>query len=480
MVSLEIIEEFIKMFVINFCVFLLFYKITATKEKKFLIMFASVFGITVAYITLEYLNFDFTSRLIITGLIYSILLGAITKNLIHYSVIATLISYAITFIVNFMSIIIIYFLIGSMVNDTNAILYTIIIEVLTIALVCAFLRIKRFDNGLSFLKNNSKLEIMNVTVLVISIEIIMYSTILRKPIEELSDAEVFSFFVVTSIFMIILIFMSFRAYYKSIQTQKTIENLTSEIKIKDNKYDKLYKEHERVAKKLHETSHKVQSLAYSVNTNLGLENNDLANVIEELKENLNTNSAIDNDSLPKTNISNIDMMFNYMRSESLKSNIEFELKISDNITYMIEHLVDKNDLETMIADHIKDSIIAIKSKNAKNNNKILVSLGNFNKYYELSISDTGIDFEIDTLVNLGLKRTSTHLETGGNGIGFMSTFEVLKKCNGSLAIAEFIPKENENYSKTVSIIFDNKNEYHIYSYRKEEIRKADKNNRIIL
>ena len=94
----------------------------------------------------------------------------------------------------------------------------------------------------------------------------------------------------------------------------------------------------------------------------------------------------------------------------------------------------------------------------------------------LSIYDTGIEFEIDTLLNLGLKHITTHSETGGTGIGFMTSFETLNKCKGSLIIEEY-SKETNIYTKCITFRFDSKGEYNIYSYRSDQIKSKmkDKN-----
>lgn len=484
MITLIFLEEIVKMLTLHLCILLLYYKITARKEKNIIVMSASILGITVLNLILYYFNFNFASKLLITGLVYSILLGIITKNLIHFSVIATLISYAVTFIANIVGTVILYFPVRTMINDTNAIWYICILEIITILFVCMILRIKRFENGLSFLKNNNKIEILNVGIFIVSLEIILYSTIVIKPIKELKDTEAFSFFVLTSLFMGMLIFMSFRAYYKSLQTQKIINKQNEDIKAKDEYIANIDAEHDRVTKKLHETSHKVKAMASyltrvtSMNVEFGEDRGDLLAEIKELQEEISINSAIDD--LEKTNVLGIDVMLSYMQNEALKNNIEFELVISGDIDYMIKNIVDKKALEKMIANHIQDSIIAIKVNEEDNKRKISVHLGKFSEYYELVISDSGIDFEINTLVNLGLKRITTHQDVEGTGIGFMATFENLQKCKGSLEIVELRTIKDNIYSKSVSMIFDNKNEYRVYSNRVEEIRLADDKNRIIL
>lgn len=62
----------------------------------------------------------------------------------------------------------------------------------------------------------------------------------------------------------------------------------------------------------------------------------------------------------------------------------------------------------------------------------------------------------------------------------MTTFETLSKTKGSLIIEEKYPINNVDYTKVIKIRFDNKNEYRINSYRAEEIRKQNKDERILI
>ena len=169
--------------------------------------------------------------------------------------------------------------------------------------------------------------------------------------------------------------------------------------------------------------------------------------------------------LPKTNIFSIDNLLEYMKVEAIKNNIEFKLELNCEISEMIEKHISKNKLETLLSDHISDSIIAINSSDNANR-KIKVIMGKTKEFYEICILDTGIEFEIETLLKLGLERITTHKDSGGTGIGFMTTFETLKECKASLVIEEY---KKEDYTKSVNVIFDGKSEYNINSYRVEKI-----------
>lgn len=84
-------------------------------------------------------------------------------------------------------------------------------------------------------------------------------------------------------------------------------------------------------------------------------------------------------------------------------------------------------------------------------------------------------------MNLGMKRITTHKDSGGTGIGLSSTYGLCKKYNASFVITEDINSENTTFNDTnskdsisekvssnvitftkkVSVIFDDKSEYHL-------------------
>ena len=97
------------------------------------------------------------------------------------------------------------------------------------------------------------------------------------------------------------------------------------------------------------------------------------------------------------------------------------------------------------------------------NGKILVELSAKSSNYTITVFDNGAEFEIETLAKLGKERVTTHSDSGGSGIGFMTTFETLKKSHASLVITEFESKTP--FSKSVSFVFNGENKFIVQSYR---------------
>ena len=163
----------------------------------------------------------------------------------------------------------------------------------------------------------------------------------------------------------------------------------------------------------------------------------------------------------------------------VENNIDFQLQINGNIYHMTNNYIAKEDLEILLADHIKDAIIAI--NHSENINKsILVRIGKIDGIYGVYFYDSGIEFEFNTLLNLGKIPITTHKSEGGTGMGFMNTFKTLSKTKGSLEIEEIGKPSKSNFTKVLKFKFNNKNEYKIISYKGKELKEKDEENKLII
>ena len=304
--------------------------------------------------------------------------------------------------------------------------------------------------------------------------------------EKYFGSNIFIVIVTSLIMIIIMIQKTLTLYYKQKLLAKNIEDYKSEIALKDAQIKSLSDEKYKISKLNHEfynrqraLIHKVEEIT-SMNTEIADEL-DLSKQINDLtKEYTDKAQEIKTlDKLPTTGIVEIDDMFKYMQSECDSKKIQFNLKINGNIYHMINNKIPQSRLVTLIGDHLRDAIIAIDFSN-NTFKSILAVLGENNGVYEFCVFDTGIEFKIDTLLNLGLKPATTHKDSGGTGIGFMTTFETMKETKASLIIDEMREMSNTDYTKSVTIRFDGKNEYRIKSYRSDEIKKKMKDNRIII
>lgn len=362
----------------------------------------------------------------------------------------------------------------------------IIIGIIQFMLIYLFFRIKRFKYGFTFINNEITNNRLKIIGLVISIIILITYTIYFVYSNVKIGTIFFILFIIGAFLMIYWIKKSIKKYYKEKMKERTVEIQQEQIKEKDETIKNLELELANVLEINHKYNHRLSAMEKAV-TKLGYKlqaNEEFAEEYADILSSLNElskeykeeiASISKENELPKTNIFSIDNLLEYMKLEAEKSKIGFELKVNFDINEIIENKISKNRLETLLTDHIKDAIIAINSSENKER-KIKVSFDK-DKDYQIKFYDTGIEFEIETLLNLGLERITTHKMSGGTGIGFMTTFETLKECKASLIIEEYNKQE---YTKAVIIKFDDKSEYRIHSYRAEEIKNKTKNNRIII
>ena len=480
----------IKMFFINICITYISFKIECYKhfefKRKLLILSLNLI-FALLYTALRiYLDTNFSY--IICYLLYVLAFSILMHSDYLYKLIIILISMAISLICMCIASIISYIILKSITSiniNTHNIIEYVIIGNIQLLIAYLFFRIKRFKDGFQFCQNNKSLSVVGIIISIVTIIICILYGIYNNYYLRQS-------FIICLILGGVLMFnwikRSITNYYKKQMKDRTVEIQAEQLKEKDEIISNLKSELESVLKINHKYNHRLSSMELAVNKlgnkmklneEFAKEYSDILDSISELSKEYKTELAVIDSELPKTNVYSIDNILEYMKKEANKYGIKLELKIKGSINYMVENIVSKSKLETLIGDHIKDAIIAINSSKSSNKN-ILVVLGIIDKYYELQILDTGIEFEIPTLLKLGKEAITTHKDTGGSGIGFMTTFETMQECKASLIIEEKQPISNNDYTKSITIRFDGKNEYIIKSYRADKIQEQKTEDRIII
>lgn len=487
MEKIDIINNFVKMLLISLFIYLTYEKITNYKKKNinYIIIFFVSTIISIVYIILnKYLPALLMA--IVLYMLYAFIIDIIIGNKINY--VAYIYSCVITYAIYLTSVLIAGLILIPIVNNSQ---YGHPISLVTIQMVFTLLFLfiftrKRFKNGINFLNNkkvNRKIEIFAIlTIAIISVMFCFPQKVNALFLK-------ICFFICSAcivFYLIIWIKTQITSTYKNKMRDRTIEIQKAEIDEQTKIIEEIKEENLKLATAIHKYNKKFSALEFAMKNTLEMETNtefanELAVILEETKEaskNFAKETEVNTNKLVLTNIPGIDNMFKYMQEEARKKDINFDLKLNASINSLIENVISKDKLETLIGDHLKDAIIAVDASN-ESYKSILVTLGLVDGIYELSIHDTGIEFEIDTLLKLGKEQVTTHKEEGGSGIGFMTTFDTLKECKASLVIEEYNP-ETTNYTKSVTIRFDGKNEYKIISYRAEKIKEQKHERRIII
>lgn len=481
-------------YIIKLCFIVLFSIYTSLKlvnQNKFTLFnqltFILIYIVISIFCGVIKYSIGFSLSIVILFILVSFIFAISTKNSIGYSMIIVLISLSINYILSFISLLASFTILRAIKiqNDLVSLLFIILFHFLFIYF---FFKKRRFKNGLAFLQPVNKSEYLDLLILNICVTL-MFSFILITNYDKTFIVTLFITIMVLSIIMFITIQKTLTLYYKQKLMKQQIEETNKELENKDKIIEKLQAENINFSKISHSIAHRQKSLEYKLDklisskdsdTNISSTENlkgEISKISEDYLSSINNIKTIPD--LQKTGITKIDDMLSYMQSECFKNKINFILNIKGNIYYMTNHFISVDKLEILLADFIKNSIIAINcSKNI--NRTILLVLGYVNNSYELCISDTGIEFEIDTLRNLGCTATTTHKDTGGTGYGFMNTFDTLREFKASLVIEEIGLPNISNYTKSIKVIFDNKNEFIIRSYRYNEMKNLQFNSKAIL
>ncbi len=447
---------------------------TAYKLTDNIIMFKKklikiiIINIVISYITtiIRYIFNLFISDIcliFILGCMQSI----INKQKIGYSILLITIALAINYIILFLTTVL-TFPINIFYNIKNDYINLMLIIIIYLILICLLFKIKKFKHGFLFLKRNIENEYIEIWVLNIS-SIILFSSIIFNSSNFQITRKLFIGFIIFSIIMFITIQKSLQLYYKQRLLVQDLEETKKELEDKKKEIKQLEQENLNFSKTSHSIAHKQKALEYKLNE-LALKNEiaeeiDVKNRLNNITKQISEEPEIE---IPKTNITEIDDMLNYMKSECIKNKIKFEVQLNGNIYQMINNHITKEELEILIADHVKNAIIAVKCSN-NSNRSILVRIGKIDGQYSIYIYDSGIEFEINTLHKLGKIPSTTHKESGGTGMGFMNTFDTLKKHKASITINEYGKPVKDNYTKVIMIVFNKKDEFNIISYRQKEI-----------
>lgn len=461
------LEYFIKIMVISAFTLKLNYKILGIHEKSVLnvvklaiiLICSNVICAMIEDVT------NSTISVLFLDIFVSLILSYKINNNLGYSVLVSTISLSINYVIYLISVII-NFIIFRTLNISNEQIALISILIIFSVLVMILCNVKRVKNGVTFLKNNENNEYLGMFILNISYVVFLAIIVLNS----IDKRSILIYVIIFSIIMFISIQKSLQLYYKQKLQERETAEIKEELNSKAKEIEELEKENLRLSKANHSILHKQKSLEYELSQallkNETMDKKEIKTKLQDISKEIPKETAPIE--LTKTNIKEIDNMLKYMQAECTKNKIDFELQINGNIHHMINKYIGKEELEILLADHIKNAIIAINHSNNINKN-ILVRLGIIDGLYSLYIYDSGIEFEVETLKNLGIKPSTTHADDGGTGMGFMNTFDTLKKYNASMEIHEYGKPSKDNFTKVIKIIFNNKHEYKISSYREKEI-----------
>lgn len=440
--------------------YLVLVKITNYKEnnlgKTITVIICSIFG---AILGVELTKTIQTLlAMMLVYLINGVIVTVVTKFKIKYSVVVTFIALMISYLAYIVSVIITaiiinVFKINIATDEVKSLFLIVFIQCLILYI---FFKQKRLKNGIQFLQDDKMINSIGIIGFgFIGITIIIYSLFDNSKGQEFI-IKLTSGLLIEAICLFIWIKKKITIYYKQKLKEQTVADLQNEIKEKDNKINEILEENKAIAtinhkyssriKALEEFSSKIVSkpeLVEKMKTEFGEDytafSAQIKRISQEYSNEMKTKVTKEN-AIPKTGIFGIDTLLEHMSTEATKSNISLDVKINASIKYMVEDIISESALETLLGDHIKDAIIAINCSN-NTNRRILVVISIVDKCYEINFYDTGIEFEIDTLIKLGKEQITTHKETGRKRNRLYDHIWDIKQNKGKLNYRRKVPNE---------------------------------------
>lgn len=471
----------VKNYVFILCYYIFFIKILNLRKKDSI--FPVLFFVLPIAILYSYIDHSFpyiTYPMLILG--FSLIPYCFKQLSFEVSFTASLIAYAFSYLIFAVSAFIIAIIVAILSipewkwanpeSEQAILIYQCLLAVLEFSFTNWICRFKRLKNGLPFIKNQK----YTFSGGCISLCIVVLSTILNN-----GSANIYYFvlFLFVYIFIVMLITYSQQSsanIYKDALTKRTIDDLNHQLAEKNTDYYELLADKEQLSEIVHRDNKLIPALELAVTTYLKENINETRGItlLEEIKRlSRERNTTIELaekqlNVLPSCHITAIDNLLSYMQQQAEQYGIQFNVNFHCDLNSVIADIININDLCTLLADIIENAIITTKHNKGK---CIMLTFSFIKHIFAIQISDSGTPFTTEVLLSMGLEKITTHGDETGSGIGMMKTFQILKQYHASLIIDEY-DNTAGLYSKTVSILYDNKNDFTLYTLRdKDEINK---------
>ncbi len=383
-----------------------------------------------------------------TAILISIFCHIIYKQTFSLSLCISILSFASSYalfaLLTFVTLPISYCLLFYKIPHTTAATWIlIIIGLLQNLLLYLLFQTKRFRNGLPSIIT----ILLGKTSIFIGLLLILFSCAF------FIDNNQWLAYILLIAFIIALGGIIWLWWQKSIQTDYINKNNSQQIDLLEDKLQERDAELERLSKIIHKDNKLLAALELSTRELLTDTSSEKAHsLLQELdrfsKERSEALLAYESGpvALPEIGLFSVDTMIRYLHQRALKHKIDFQLSLEGEIAGITD-VISEPDLCTIIGDLGENAIIATKDAETKN---IRLSIERKTDGYALYFYDSGEPFAKEVLESLGKKRYTTHAETGGSGIGLMTTSELMTKNHGEFYITEEdVPQP---YTKCVVII----------------------------
>lgn len=380
------------------------------------------------------------------------------------AIIATILAYGVCYLFYLLAIALLVvglLIMNHPMSETN-LLITVIISLFQMSFSLALFQIKRLRHGLPFLRDSKYGDIG----VYLSVSVLMVASFLG-----IQPESNYSTLILCCIILICGIFLWL--WWKDRMTKKYMEQirqreqqeLQAKISSLNHEITALKEENETFSKIIHKDNKLLPAMELAVRETLYdvAQNGDPAERICRTEEILAQLEAVSREragivsnyehptpALPQIGIPALDILFSYMAQKATVMGIAFALRFDSGVAEALPAAISIEDASTLLADLIENALIAVSGCSGEK--RVHAVLGLENGHCFISICDTGEPFPQEIIQNWGIRRITTHAETGGSGIGLMSTFEICKRYHADFCIDSSVT--NPPYTKCVSVRFD--------------------------
>ena len=469
-------SNIIKIFSIFYCLMLIYKKNTFLNLKSNIILpiFSLLLSIASFIVHYNYKELTYALPLLLFWIITSFITSS-PQNCFAISIIAFGISFSIYSLISLILTLTLYPLFEAI--DFPYTILAVLTCIFHITLVQNFLNIKRFKNGKFLLNTRNSVNIATIVGIffiafsmhIVSIGRSTYVQILAL----LSSCFILSFLIYWWQAQIT------KSYRRSLELRE-LESMRTEMAELKRSMQKLVDENERLSRITHRDNTLISALK---NSTLKYLSTDFANpnvateVRNQLIENINTLSADRNKFAENhtkqaarefdTGLSLLDTLLQEMDTSAIAHKISFSVHLGTALDAFVPKDISESDLVHAIDDLLKN---AFKATFTCEKRIVQLQFYKLGKHLVVEVADNGIPFEIESLVNMGIKKRTTYPD--GSGIGLMDIWNTKEKYGATYHLEEY--GYNAPFTKRISLTLDKKNRYSIRTWRKHEILQISK------
>ena len=170
-----------------------------------------------------------------------------------------------------------------------------------------------------------------------------------------------------------------------------------------------------------------------------------------------------------TGVPALDTMLTYFDRRAEARKMEFTVNVTPDLKAYVPSRISSDDITHLLADLLENAIIAVTPCTSR---KIRLQIYPYRKWFVIELSDTGIPFQAESLLQFGIQQLTTHKDSGGSGIGLMDIWKLKEKYHASIHITEY--PDFSPFSKRITFLLDHRNQYLIRTWRCEELKAASR------